>query len=141
MNPHRSPPPSLPILVVAFGGRIFGMNPQTGQRVWVFEGDMVTQGAGTRLLIDDQRIYATFHQQFVVLDYLTGAVLRRAAMPGGTFGSMMIVEGRVYSAGNGAVACFSLDGALLWSDEFKGMGYGEVALGVPGYIVQQDQKG
>lgn len=130
---------SIPILVVAFGGRIFGVDPASGRHIWGHESREPSQLHIVRLHVVGDRVYAVIDRELRVLSYTTGQVLSSVSIPHGATSTMMLLEGRIYCAGNGAVACFGLDGALLWADEFSGMGYGDVAFAVPGYAVQADR--
>jgi outer membrane protein assembly factor BamB len=130
--------PTLPVLVTTFGGRIFGLDPATGRRLWVYETSSTASGNRLRLAVLGDRVYAIVLGDLHILEYLTGRHLRSVPVPNNAFGTLMILEGRVYSGGNGAVACFALDGTLLWTDDFKGMGVDVVSFAVPGYSVEAD---
>jgi len=54
---------------------------------------------------------------------------------------MMIDGGQIFIARNGEVACYTLAGDAVWVQSFQGMGFGSVALGVPGAVRQADDTG
>lgn len=130
--------PAVPILVVAFGGRVFGVEPGTGRHLWEHESGSTGEHHPVRVVVLGERVYALVDSELHVLDYATGHLLSRTKVPHATGATFVHLEGRLYAAGNGAVACFGLDGSLLWADEFPGKGHGVVALAVPGYAVQGD---
>lgn len=133
--------PSVPILIVAFGGRVFGVDPGSGRRFWEYEFESTGQGIPVRILVLGERVYAVASMELHVLEYATGRLLSKTKVPHATGSTFVHMDGRLYTAGNGAVACFGLDGGLLWADEFVGKGHGAVALAVPGYAVQGDLRG
>lgn len=138
---YRAPPPP-PLLVTAFGGRIFGLEPTTGRRAWTYETSRTGSGNPVRVCVEADRVYALAGGWLHVLEDLTGRLHGKVEVPVGIGprGTLMVLEGRIYCGGGGAVACFDVGGVLLWSDDFPGMGVDEVAFAVPGHSIQADQR-
>lgn len=126
-----------PILVVAFGGRVFGLDVVSGARVWGYEGMRHSQSTVVRLALDRGRVYAVAHPTLACLDHATGEELWYAHLEKGG-GTLVASGGRVFVGGNGTVTCFDQDGRQLWHDGFKGKGLGTVALALPDTTVQAD---
>lgn len=126
-----------PILVVAFGNQVFGLDPSSGRRAWTYEAGPKGKENPVRLVVYGARIYAVASCVLHVLEYPTGKLVTTTKVPT-THGTFTLLDGRLYAAGHGEVACFDLEGRLLWHDAFSGHGEGAVALGVPGYFAQGD---
>lgn len=124
-------------MVVAFGGRVFGVDPTTGRRIWTHVGE-TGQGVRMRVIVQGRRVFVMNGLTLEILDYASGALVTRRSVPHAVGATFMLVEGRLYVGGNGAVACFDLDGNPVWQDGFEGMGHGHVSFAVPGYSVQAD---
>ncbi|XXX81546.1 PQQ-binding-like beta-propeller repeat protein [Sorangium sp. So ce134] len=127
-----------PVLVAAFLGQIFGVDPVTGRVLWEHKQD----GAGyssTALLITPAAIYAATYNSIACLRYPTGELLWQAPTAHGR--ATLLLEGdRLFVAKQGEIECFSLTGQSLWHNRFKGKGMGPVALGVPDNVAQSDDK-
>jgi outer membrane protein assembly factor BamB len=131
VNDHgRSAPP---ILVVAFNGTVYGLDPTSGRETWRCELEGVVPGVA----FDADRVYATGYQTLVALDYLSGRELWRVKTAFSSSKSIAIAQGGlVFVAWSGEVECYSRDGQRLWANPFKGDGHGETAIGFPGNFVQ-----
>jgi len=138
MSYRSEPPAAAPILVVAFGGHLFGLDVATGARLWQSEHRV---GAGhVRLAISRSRVYALRAGELSCLDYATGRALWSTALP--LFADTLLLEGELlFAAGSGEACRVGEDGAVLWHESFPGMGQGNVALGVPGAAAQSDRTG
>jgi outer membrane protein assembly factor BamB len=139
MTMYREGAPT-PVVVLAISDRILGIDPSTGDVRW----DYQIQGAGAHplsLLITPNRIYAACAPALACLEYPTGEPLWTANVPLGR--AVLLLEGgRLYVAtGAGKLDCFTLDGQHLWQNSLKGKGTGPVALGVPGNVMQADERG
>jgi outer membrane protein assembly factor BamB len=136
MSYRSEPQQAPPIVVVAFAGRVFGLDAMTGARVWQSEH---RAGAGhVRLAMGQTRVYALRAGELSCLDYATGRALWSTALPFSA--DTLLLEGAQLFAGGSGEACrVSEDGAVVWHDSFSGMGQGNVALGVPGSAAQPDQ--
>ena len=128
-----------PVLVVAFGGRIFGLDPATGQRRWTHEMRTTGQTHVVRLAVDGDHLFAAIYRDLLCLEVATGAV-RWQVDAGLACDTLLVAGGRVHAAGGGTVRTYAAaDGAPLWKDGFSGMGEGEVALALGGAVAQADR--
>ncbi|AUX32111.1 MULTISPECIES: PQQ-binding-like beta-propeller repeat protein [Sorangium] len=127
-----------PVLVAAFLGQIFGVDPVTGRVLWEHK-----QGAGylsTALLITPAAIYAASMTNVACLRYPTGELLWEAKTATHGRATLLLEGDRLFVAKQGEIECFSVTGQSLWHNRFKGKGMGPVALGVPGNVAQSDDK-
>ena len=130
MQDNQQPPN---ILIAAFDGHIFGMNPATGGVIWEQE----VPGAYTRLYINEAYTLALSGGALLCLETKTGRVYWKAE----AYGETLLFPGGpfVFVGSHGEVQCHSIvDGRRLWREAFKGKGTTVVALGVPGLIAQLD---
>ncbi len=126
--------------MVAFGGRVFGLEPSSGAVIW--ENPMGTHG-DVEILIHRGRVYATDGLSLRCFDYRTGASFGGTEIPDQYPGrpSMVIERDQIFIGSEGEVTCFDLNGQRLWSQGFKGKGVGRVTLGFPGNVRQADDIG
>jgi len=125
------------VLVVAFGGRVFGLDPQSGGHIWRHEMDLVGQNNLVRLAVDGDRVYAMIYDQLECLDQATGSRIWRAEV-GSACDTLLVAGDLVYAAGAGTLRAFRRDGTLAWSDDFRGQGQGAPALALAGRVIQAD---
>jgi hypothetical protein len=135
MNYRDSPVPNH--LVVAFSGRVFAMERESGNRVWAkpIAEDVV------RVQVVHDRVIAFAHGPGVsCLDIRDGAEIWRTHLPGmPSADSLLCDEGHVFAGGSGEVFCLRItDGHLLWHDPFKGKGAGAIAIAIHGASSQAD---
>ncbi|WP_437682183.1 outer membrane protein assembly factor BamB family protein [Sorangium sp. So ce131] len=128
-----------PVVVAAFVGQIFGVNPVTGQVVWEHKMES-GGGASTALLITPEVIYAATYTSVACLRYPTGELLWQAKTVALGRATLLLEGHRLFVAKQGEIECFSLAGQSLWHNRFKGKGMGPVAMGVPHNVVQSDDK-
>jgi hypothetical protein len=127
-------------VVVAFGGRVYGLDPTTGQRVWSYEADASFQ-ARVRLGVEGGRVFALRAGALSCLDLTTGSVIWHV-VPGANGDTLLVHAGFIIIGGIGeACAHAALDGRLLWQDSFQGKGVGDVALVFRGVVAQADAHG
>ena len=133
-------PPGFPVLVVALGGEVFGIDPGSGRKLWSHAGKDTGDPHPVRVVVLGGTVYAgPIDRELHLLEYATGRLLARTKIPHATGGTVMMVDNQIYFAGNGAVDCFGLDGGLLWSSTFyEDNNARAVSLAVPGYSVQGD---
>jgi outer membrane protein assembly factor BamB len=127
-----------PVLVAAFGGRMYGIDPPTGRILWERELDIA--GNPATLLLTPDTIFAASYSNLVCLRYPTGDVLWTTAKRTVGRSTMLLEGGLIFVGTAGEMECFSLTGQSLWHEKFKGKGVGEVALGVPGNVAQADER-
>lgn len=131
------------VLVTAFTGKVFGIDRTTGEIRWKVELDKFSV---VELAITEQVVIALAGRLLVFIEYPSGTVRKRiertdeAASSAGR--PVLLVAGDHLFIGNdyGQLACYTLDGAVVWAQPFKGEGYGEVALGFPGHVRQADDQ-
>ncbi|AUX42552.1 hypothetical protein SOCE26_039850 [Sorangium cellulosum] len=128
-----------PVVVAAFVGQIFGVDPVTGQVIWEHKLDSGT-GASTALLITPEVIYAASFSTVACLRYPTGELLWHAKTIVLGRATLLLEGHRLFVAKQGEIECFSLAGQSLWHNRFKGKGLGPVAMGVPHNVVQSDDE-
>ena len=133
-------PPTFPVLVVAFGGEVVGLDPASGRTLWSHRGKYKGDAHPTRAGVGDGTVYAgPIDDELHLLDYATGKLLFCSKIPHVTGGTVMTVDRQIYFAGNAVVDCFGLDGRLLWSARFdKDNNARGVSLAVPGQAEQGD---
>jgi outer membrane protein assembly factor BamB len=127
-----------PVLVAAFGGRVFGLEPRTGDVLW--EQQFMVGGGTPELAIAGDRICVVYQQIFMMLEYPTGRVLAQTKLPVTYRGrATFIIEGeRIFIGMGGEIVAVSRDGSVSWTQKFKGKGIGDIALGFPGNVRQAD---
>jgi hypothetical protein len=135
MTPYRTKASS--VVVTAFGGHIFGLDPPTGNVLW--EHDI--GGHTPRIIVTDTRVFA-FGSWFLCLSYPSGEVVWRKDASEAASASLILSDGRLLSGVGGEVACYSAEtGELLWRNMFTGKGSAFVTLGTPHNVMQADFSG
>ncbi len=129
---YRSGPKNEP-LVVGFGGRVFGLERDTGKRLWAWD---TGSNAVVRLAVDQGRVFLLTRNCLARIDAHTGTLLWQATIPSAD--ALLVHEDRLFVGGAGEVRCYSEEGKLMWEDDFKGMGLGVVALAMEGKVAQAD---
>jgi outer membrane protein assembly factor BamB len=131
------------LICAAFGGKMFGVDRDTGQIRWNVDFSE-WNSAIVELVLTPERAFAFSPHYFVIVNRRTGEVIRKIHRKDEAVGQRPVVlhdRDRFFIGGMGAVACYSSDGEFLWQQPFKGKGYGEMALGVPGNVRQADDRG
>jgi len=130
-----------PVLIVALGGSVCGVDPHTGS--WLWKNALTGGGFGeVAISVQDGYVIASADGPVVYcLDSKTGSELWHASTEKPGRATILVHEGRVYVAKTGVVDCFDIDGHLIWSQQLPGMGSGRLALGFPGNVVQADDIG
>jgi outer membrane protein assembly factor BamB len=134
----RAPRSEFTLLVAAFSGKIFGMHPRTGERIWRYDiGGLPI----VRTLVLDERVYA-LGGALVCLEYMTGQVIWRTELSGTfTGGTLVVGSGIVAVADAGEVGAYDAEsGRQLWTEGFRGEGAGGVSLALPGCSAQIDRR-
>jgi outer membrane protein assembly factor BamB len=127
------------ILVTAFSGSIFGLDPATGAVRWRH-----ALGDGTiELQFRAGRVFASTSQVLYCFEYPSGVPLGRVQIPDQYGGRpTMLIEGdRIFLGTHGELSCFDLTGKVLWAQPFQGQGFGSMALGFPNNVRQADDVG
>jgi hypothetical protein len=133
--------PDRTLLISAFLGKVFGVDRATGEIRW--KAVLESHGC-VELAVGDGIVVALTSQKLAFFDYATGRALRVVerkddAMSGRA--TMLFDSGQLLVAGYGAVACYTLQGDLVWKQPFVGESYGELAMGFPGNVRQADDRG
>jgi outer membrane protein assembly factor BamB len=127
---YRNSPTAKGPLVVAFNGRIFGIERHDGSIRWEHQ----LQSAAfpvVRFTIYEGRIYVGNHDRLWCIDYETGETHWNTRLRFTSVTGVLCDGHRVFVASSGELECVSLSGELLWENGFDGKGYGELALGIP----------
>jgi hypothetical protein len=124
---------SPPVLVVAFGAHVIGVQPETGARLW----ERTLDGAYYPRLHLLPAHVLVLSNELQCLELASGRTIWKAATPGGT---LLCDDRHAYVGGGGEAWAVRLqDGAVLWHDEYKGKGIADVALGICGVVAQLDR--
>ncbi len=135
---YRDAPTNPMPLVVAFGGRVFGLDPHTGARRW--RVDLGTLYVVRLAPVDETAVIVRTVGALALIATETGTVVWRHEVK--AVDGLLVAPPHVYLAGGGEVRCHALhDGRLLWADEFKGEGLGDVALALGARVTQVDRSG
>jgi len=128
-----------PVIVVAFGDRVFGVDPATGEARWEHETE--STGAELFLLVTPTEIFVAARRGLTCLRYPTGEVVWSAESRAYGRPSMVLEGDRLLVGRGGEVECYTRSGQFLWHNPFKGKGAGPVALATPSSAAQADQSG
>jgi len=135
---YRDAPASPMPLIVAFGGRVFGLDPHTGARRW--RVDFGTQSTVRLAPVNDTAVIVRTIGVLALIATETGAVVWRHDVK--AVDGLLVAPPYVHVAGGGEVRCHALhDGKVLWADEFKGEGLGDVTLALGQRFTQVDRTG
>lgn len=135
---YRDAPTGPMPLVVAFGGRVFGLDPHTGARRW--RVDFATLYVVRLAPVDETAVIARSLDVLALIATETGTVVWRHEVK--AVDGLLVAPPYVYVSGGGEVRCHALyDGKLVWADEFKGEGLGEVSLALGHRVTQVDRTG
>lgn len=120
-------------IIVGFGGKVFGLDPETGKRMWGLD---TGSNAAVRFAIEGGSVVLLTRNFLARIELATGVLAWQTTIPAAD--TILVDGGRIFVGGAGEVRCYSFDGKLLWEDDFRGMGLGAVALGVEGKVSQAD---
>ena len=125
-----------PVLVVAFGDRLFGMRREDGAVLFEHEVPFNpdVEVVGNRIIVCGGGCAVC------CFEYPSGRPLGRAEVEmSQSYRPTMLIEGdRIFIGASGQVACLDLDGRVLWTEKFKGKGMSPVAFAMPGVARQAD---
>lgn len=120
-------------LIVGFGGKVFGLDPETGKRLWAWD---TGSSSAVRLAIEEGAVFLLTRNFLARVDISTGALVWQTTIPAAD--TLLVDRERIFVGGAGEVRCYSFEGKLLWEDDFRGMGLGAVALATEGKACQAD---
>jgi outer membrane protein assembly factor BamB len=129
------------ILIVGIGGQVVGIDAATGQTRW--EDGLKGGGYGeVALAATERHVFASAAGSMLFcFNYSTGELLWRADTTSSGRATIVVQGERVFVAKGGEVNCFTLDGRRQWSQKLPGKGFGSIAMGFPGNLVQADDPG
>jgi hypothetical protein len=134
---YREHAAGAPLWIVAFNGKVFGIERATGLIRW----RAALQKGPVELMIDQDLVVAVDYGTIALIDYMSGTV-RKLIQRGDVAKAMravILVDGpHLLIGGTGEIACYTRDGEFLWDQGFTGEGYGSVSIGVPGRVRQAD---
>jgi hypothetical protein len=130
------------IIVAAAGGKLLGLDAGSGAVRW--ENAMDGGGYGeVALAVTGERVLASADRgKLFCLDYPSGQELWTAKTHSLGRATILVDGANVLVAKGGHLDCFDVEsGARRWSSSLPKAGYGTVAIGVPGNVVQADDPG
>ncbi|MCA9622796.1 MAG: PQQ-binding-like beta-propeller repeat protein [Myxococcales bacterium] len=129
MSEYRASASDQPLLIAAFNGRIFGLDPASGSIVWEFE---LPEGRfPVHIAVADDRVFAAALDKLHCLDAKTGARQWDTALAFQGVSEVRVMGHALLVVSNGELECFSLTGEALWQNGFVGKGWGVISLGGP----------
>lgn len=132
---YRAPPTAL--VFATFGLAVHALDAASGAVVW--SNNQCHKAAGGAIIHRRDRVFIAGRGEAHALDAHTGRVLwSRELKVMGRCG-LILDDDRLYIGGHGVVACVHVDGALLWQNEFKGLGLGNLAFAVGDQFARDDR--
>lgn len=129
------------LLVAVFAGRVYGMDPKSGARLW--EHDLESPGSdqAIEVFLDAQLLVLCTPSELFAFGYPSGRQLWRRKLEGVYKGRpiMLARGGFLFVGRDGEVGCYTMQGDVLWHDKYEGKGLGRVALALPGNVRQMDR--
>jgi outer membrane protein assembly factor BamB len=130
-----------PVLLVALGGHVAGLDPATGKILW--KNDLSGGGYGAvDLASDGEVVYASAAGNRVfAIEVASGKTLWNGQTTAHGRATIVIEGERIFVAKGGFVDAYSRSGELIWNQGLPGLGTGRAALGFPGNLRQADEVG
>ena len=128
-------------LVVALGGRVIGIDQQTGNELWRNE----MHGGGlswVAIAVTDEYVFSSASaSKIFCINRQTGESPWAAKTTGLGRATILCTDERVFISKSGFLDCFNkTNGEHLWVQDLRGAGKGGAALGVSNNVVQADGK-
>ena len=128
-------------LIVALGGRVVGVDLQSGLEIWRNE----MHGGGlswVAIAVTDRYVFSSASASSVFcIDRQTGATVWMSQTSGLGRATILCTGDKVIISKSGYIDCFQMnDGQLLWKQSLRDAGTGGAALGVTDNVVQADGK-
>ncbi len=129
------------ILILGISGKLVGIDSSTGQVRW--ENGMKGGGYGeVGIAATTEYVFASAQSaKLFCLRYGSGEELWVVDTSSMGRATIVVEDDRVYVAKSGVVDCFTFDGSCVWTQRLEGKGFGRIAMGFPGNIVQADDAG
>lgn len=130
------------ILVIAFAGKLFGIERASGATLWKVEIDGSYSSSVVEIEMGDEIVIACTSNRLAFVEYRTGKVLKNVERKETAGRTTIMIDGdQMFLSSPGLTSCYTLQGDLVWHQGFKGEGYGEIAMGLPGHVRQADDRG
>ena len=126
------------VLITALGGRVLGIESDTGQLVW--SNEMELGGISwVALGVSETRVFSSASaKRIFCIERATGATLWDRPTSGLGRATLICDESGVIVCKSGLLDKFSMEGELLWSTDLQQYGKGVAALGLTNNVVQAD---
>ena len=138
---YRADAAPSPVLLVALGGHLVGLDPASGAILW--KNDLSGGGYGSVDLASDGEVVVASAggNRVFAIAYPTGATLWAASTTAHGRATIVIEGERIFVAKGGSVDAYSRSGEKLWTQGLPGLGTGRAALGFPANLRQADDAG
>jgi outer membrane protein assembly factor BamB len=121
-------------LLCCLNGVLRGIDRSDGSILW--ESKLETNEV--RMAVGPQRVYVA-GRKLRCIERSSGQQHWVVDLREGCWTGLLVLADRVVVAGVGELDCYSLTGERLWLQRFKGGGYGELSVGVPGQVLHYDR--
>ncbi|MFO0549888.1 MAG: PQQ-binding-like beta-propeller repeat protein [Polyangiaceae bacterium] len=129
---YREVSGSKPLVIAAFSGRVFGLDPATGRPVWGRESDA---GSVVRMAVDGELLFTLIGGVLECLERATGKLHWELNTAGET---LVADDGVLYVAARSRVWAISYSGEQLWDAMLQGMDSEPVAIAAGNQVAQVD---
>lgn len=128
-------------LIVALGGRVVGLNKETGGQVWRNE----MQGGGlswVALAVSEDKVFCSASaSKIFCIDRFTGETIWASQTSGLGRATILFEQDKVFICKSGHTDCFDANtGKLLWKEDLRSLGKTGAAIGLTNNVVQADGK-
>ena len=127
------------MLIVALGGRVFGIHSATGETVW--KNELQLGGISeVALAVTETKVFASASaKRLFCLDKVNGETLWHVATTG-IGRATIITRAQTVIVGKGScLDAFSFDGSPMWNKDLKIKPRDSAALGFTNNVVQSDR--
>lgn len=130
------------IVVVGMGGRLLGLDRDTGAIRW--ENGLEGGGHGKVFIAivalpkGQHVLAASKGRRLFCVRYDDGETVWATPTRAGGKPTILVEHDRIFVSQGGHVTAFAYDGTELWTQPLRGRGIEVAALGVPGKVVQGD---
>ena len=126
------------ILVIALGGRVVGLDANTGGEMW--RNEMELGGISfVALAADETHVFASASARKVFcIDRQTGKTLWAQSTSGMGRATLLLSKEKLIVSKGGRIDCFTTAGKALWNHDLRKTGKGVAALCLANQVVQAD---
>lgn len=119
----------MPSLFTSLGSHVISLDQKTGTVQWETE---ILPGR-SQLVAHQKNVYVVVEslskRRLFVLDAKNGKIVQETTLEGsGQAPTLLVEDGRVFVTCGGVASAFTLEGVLLWKNEFKGKGNGAMGM-------------